>query len=144
MDSEGNNMHLLTCVDEVLAWCEICQAFEKAPHAPVAGATTVAVFNEKLQAGLPSLDDILALRVMDVFSKNSLLILSRARNPQGVWDAFCSSWVGVLAPRLASSWMRAGNGRMSYWRHCVPNAESNCFFKGLAHARFYCYREFYI
>ena len=37
-------MHLLTCVDEELRQCEVCQDFEKAPHAPVAGTSTGAVF----------------------------------------------------------------------------------------------------
>ena len=50
VDSEWNNMQLLTRVDEVLAQCEVCQAFEKAPRALVAGTSTAAMINEKLQA----------------------------------------------------------------------------------------------
>ena len=38
------------------------------------------------------------------------------------------------APRLASGWMRVGNGRTSYGRNCAPNAESNCFFRSFARA----------
>ena len=64
VDSERNNMHLLTCVNEVLAQCEVCQTFEKAPRAPVAGTSTVAVSNEKLQVELLFLDDIAALHVV--------------------------------------------------------------------------------
>ena len=99
-DSEGNNAHLLTCVDEVLAQCEVCQAFEKAPHYPAAGTSTVATFNEKLQVFLPLLDDITALHVTDVFSTYSLLISARTKNPWEVWGASRSSWIGVYGPPL--------------------------------------------
>ena len=81
-DSEKGNMHLLTCVDEVCARREVCQAFEKAPHAPAGGTSTVAMFNERLQVGLLVLGDIIALRVMYVYSKYSLRVPVRARTPQ--------------------------------------------------------------
>ena len=68
-DSEGNSMHLLTCVDGVLERREVCQAFRKAPRAMVAGAPTAAAFDGKLRVGLLSLGDIIDLRVIDVFSK---------------------------------------------------------------------------
>ena len=77
-------MHLITCADEVLARCEVFHAFEKAPHVPEAGTSTVAMFNEKLQVELLFFDDVMALHVMDVYSKSSLLIPVRTRNPQGV------------------------------------------------------------
>ena len=54
-------MHLLTCVDEVLGRREVCQAFDKAPHAPAAGASTVTTFNVVLPADLLFLDDIIAV-----------------------------------------------------------------------------------
>ena len=91
-------MHLPTCVDEALARCEVCQAFERAPRAPAAGISTVATLNGKLQAGLLFLGDIVALHVMDVFSKYSPLIPVRTKNPQEVRDAFCGSWIGVSGP----------------------------------------------
>ena len=78
-------------MDEVLAQCEVCTALGMAPHAPVAGASTVAMFHGKLRAGLLFLGAILALRVMDALSKYSLLIPFRTKNPQKVWYAFCSS-----------------------------------------------------
>ena len=49
------------------------------------------MFNEKSQAGLLFFDYAIALHVMDVFSKIPLLIAVRTKNPQEVWDAFCSS-----------------------------------------------------
>ena len=91
-------MHLVTRVDEVLAQCEIFQAFEKAPHDPAAGTPTVAVFNEKLQADLPLLGDVIALRGMDVFFKYSRLIPVRTKTPRKVWGALCSSRIGVIGP----------------------------------------------
>ena len=46
--SDGDNMHLLTYVDEVLELREVCRPFDKAPHAPGAGDSTDPVYNEKL------------------------------------------------------------------------------------------------
>ena len=74
-------MPLITCADELLARCEACQAFEKAPHVPAAGTSAAAMFNEKLQADLLFLGDIIALHIMDVYSKYSPLIPARAENP---------------------------------------------------------------
>ena len=85
VDSEGNNVHLLTCVDEVLARREVSQASEKAPHFLAAGTSTVAVFSEKLQVGLLFLDDVIALRVLDVFSEYPLPTPVRTENRQEVW-----------------------------------------------------------
>ena len=39
------NMHLVNYVHEVLEQCEICRASGKAPHVPIAGATTFQTFN---------------------------------------------------------------------------------------------------
>ena len=59
-------MHLIACADEVPAQCEVCQAFEKAPHVPAAGTLTVAMFHEKLRADASFLDDVIALHFMGV------------------------------------------------------------------------------
>ena len=67
-------MRPITCADGVPAQCDVCQAFGKAPRVPAAGTSTVAMFNEELQVDLLSLDDIVALRIMDAHPKNSLLI----------------------------------------------------------------------
>ena len=69
VDSEGGNTHYLTCVDDVLAQREARQAFQKAPQDPAAGTSTLALFREKLRAGLLPSDDIVALHLMDAFSK---------------------------------------------------------------------------
>ena len=64
-----------------MAQREVCQAYETAPHIPAAGTSKVAMFNESLQVDL-LLNDIVALRVIDVFSKSSLAIAVRTKNPQ--------------------------------------------------------------
>ena len=64
-DSNGDNIHLLNYVDGVLERREVCGAFDKAPHAPVAGRSAVSTSTEKLGAGSLLLDDLIALRAMD-------------------------------------------------------------------------------
>ena len=96
--SVGNNMHLLARADEAMAQCEVCQAFEQAPHIPVGGTSTVAMFSEKLRADSPFSDDIIAPHVVDVFSKYSPLIPVRTKNPQEARDAGCSPWIGIFGP----------------------------------------------
>ena len=71
VDSDGNNMHLPTCVDEVLTQCDVCQAFEKAPDAPVARTSTVAASNANLRVGILVSGDIITLHVLGVLPKNS-------------------------------------------------------------------------
>ena len=131
VDSEGNNMHLLTCVDEELARCEVCQAFEKAPHAPAAGASTVAVSKGKLQVDCLLSDGIIALRVVGFPSIHSLPILPAQRIPGRFGMPFAALGSEFPPLRLVSRWMRVRNGRMGYGRNSVPNDEPNCFFEGL-------------
>ena len=52
MDAEEDNLSLLRHVEEVVNQCDVCKAFDKAPRAPIAGTSTVAMFNEKLQVDL--------------------------------------------------------------------------------------------
>ena len=68
-DSDGDDMHFVTCVDGVLAKSEVFRAFDTAPHAPAAGSSTVAMFYETLQVDLFFFGGIVALHIMDVFSK---------------------------------------------------------------------------
>ena len=75
-------------MDAVVTQCEVCRAFDKAPHLPIAGTSMVAAFNEKLQVDLLFLDDLIVLHIMDVFSKYSVLTPVRSKNPLEVWGAF--------------------------------------------------------
>ena len=62
----------------------------------VEGTSTASMFNEKLQAALSFLADIVALRAIDVFSKHSLLIPARSKIHQEVRGAFRSSRIKVF------------------------------------------------
>ena len=64
-------MQLLTEADKVLGQCEVCRSFDTASHVPVAGTSTAFIIDEKTQVDPLFLDDILALRAMDVFAKCS-------------------------------------------------------------------------
>ena len=52
VDSESGMSHLVSQVGQVLETCDVCRAFDKAPHIPIAGAATVSAFNEKVQVDL--------------------------------------------------------------------------------------------
>ena len=54
--------------------------------------------NERLQIDLFFLDDIIALRRMDVFSKNSLLSPVRCENTQEAWGAFSNLRFEIFRP----------------------------------------------
>ena len=69
MVAEGDAQSLIRHVDEVAAQRGACKAFEKAPHIPISGTSAVSMFNERLQVDLFFLDDVVTLRIMDVFSK---------------------------------------------------------------------------
>ena len=78
--------------------CDVCRAFDEAPHVPIAGTSTVSTFNEKVQVDLLCLDDLILLRAMDMFSKYSLPPPVQPKNPQEVWDASCGSYLGTFGP----------------------------------------------
>ena len=91
-------MHLLTCVREASDPCEVCRAFDQAPHAPMAGTSVVAMINGNLQADLLSLDAIIALHSMGVFLEVFLVVRVRTKNPLQGWGAFFNSRIGVFVP----------------------------------------------
>ena len=98
VDAEGDNVSLLRHVEEVVNQCDVRKAFDKAPHTPIAGTSTVAMFNKKLQVDLLFLGDLIVLRSMGVFSKYSILAPVRSKNPLEVWDAFDPCWIGIFGP----------------------------------------------
>ena len=73
VDSDGAD------VDEVLERCEVCRAFDKDPHVPIIGTSTVPMFHGKLRVDLPLLGDIFFLRATDVRATLSLLIPAARR-----------------------------------------------------------------
>ena len=92
VDSEVDNLHLSPHVDDVLKHCEIRWAFDRAPQVTIAATCTVSM----LQNELPSLDDILALRVTDVFPDKSSPTPVRSRNPREVWDVPAGLRIGIF------------------------------------------------
>ena len=142
MGSEGGNLHLLRQIGEVLGYCDFCRAFSRAPHVPIAGASTVSAFNAKLQVDIPPLGDIIALHVMDVFPKFPLLAPVRSKNPQEVGDASANLRIGICGPPKCIRMHAAGEGKNEVWtdfcsgrrikllcqgvgaRHCVSKRRS--------------------
>ena len=90
VDPDGGMSHLVNHVDKALETWGACRAFDKAPHIPIAGTTTVSAFNEKVQVDLLFLDDLIVVRAMDVFSKYSLLRPAHSKKPQEPCDVFCA------------------------------------------------------
>ena len=87
---------LLHYVGEVLGRCEICRASDKAPHVPIAGTSTAAMFNEQVQVDLLFMDEIIALRAMDTVSEYSLFLSVQPETPQEVWEALCGGCLGIF------------------------------------------------
>ena len=56
------------------------------------------MFNEKAQAGLLFLDDLIALHSVDMFSEYTLLLPFQSKNPKEVRDVICGGWLGALGP----------------------------------------------
>ena len=135
MDAEGDTQSLVQHVDDVVAQSDVCKAFETAPHIPISGTSSVSMFNERLQMDLLFVGDIIAPRIMDVFSKYSILTRVRSKNPQEVWGAFLSSLAGSLAHPRAFIWMKAANGKIGYGVIFAWNVALNSYFKVLAPIR---------
>ena len=104
--SAGDNTRLITCADEVLARCEVCQAFEQAPHAPVAGTSTAAMLNQKLQEDIP---------------RTTFSYRFAQRIPKRRGMPFAALGVGFLVLRGASSCKKVGNGRVNCGQNCALN-----------------------
>ena len=106
---------MLTCADKVSERREVGEAFDKAPHIPIAGDCAVAMFNEELQADLPFLRNVFALCAMDVFPQYSLSALARPRTPQKAWGALCNSRLGVFGPPQCIQIDGGGRGGNDLW-----------------------------
>ena len=117
VDSDGSMSHFAPHLEAVLGKCDVCRAFDKAPHVPIAGASAVSMFNEKAQVDLLFLGDLVVAHAMDVFSKYSLLRPEQSKNPQALPGAF--------------RWMGVGSGRLRFGRIPVLSVELSCNSKEL-------------
>ena len=89
-------MHLANCVDEVSEQRGICRAFDKAPHVPVAGTSTVSMSNGNLQVDLVFPANLIALRAMQISPQYSLIAPARPKNAQEGWAALSGTRIGVF------------------------------------------------
>ena len=96
--SDGGYMHLVNYVDAALEHCAVCRSFDKAPHARLAGISTISTFNGKLRGDLSPWGDIMLygeLHSMDLYSEYPIPIPARSKNPREVRGALCIAWIGV-------------------------------------------------
>ena len=77
------------------------------------------------------LSDIIALRIMGVFSKYSMLTRARYKNPQEVWDAFHFSWVGVFGTPKSSHLGEGGEWESELWRDLCVERRITLVFQGV-------------
>ena len=132
--SEEVNMHFSTSVDEVAGQREARRAFDTAPHAPAAGASTVAMFNEKLQVSYCFSTISLRCTLREYFPSTRSPFPPARRIPMESATLFAARGFGFSAPRSASRWMRVRSGRMNCGQNCVRSLVLNYFFKALARA----------
>ena len=131
VDSDSGMSHLVAHVDSVLENCEVCRAFDKAPHLPIAGTSSVSCFNERVQVDLLFLDDIIAARAMDVFSKYSLLHRVKSKNPQEVRDVFCAGWLGTFGPPKCLQMDEGGERKNEVWADYCTERRIKLLFQGV-------------
>ena len=84
VDSAGGKTHLQNYMDEMSGHCEVCCAFDDAPHVPIAGTSTKSMLNWKVQAGPFLLGELAVLRAMDVYLESFSIAPTRSKSPQKV------------------------------------------------------------
>ena len=89
--ADGKADGLIALADDVVRECETFRAFDVAPAIPVAGTSSVSSFNEKVQVDLLFSGDLIALHVLDLFSRYSPLSPVRSKGPEEARDTFCAS-----------------------------------------------------
>ena len=88
------------------------------------------MFNERLQMDLLFFGDVIALRIMEVFSKYSVLTRVRPKNPQEVWDAFLTSWVGGFGAPKSLLLDEGGEWENDLWRDLCVGRRIKLIFQG--------------
>ena len=124
-------MQLANYLGDVLEQRDLRRSFDAAPRAPVRGTSTVSMFDEKLQADLLCLGDLIALRVMGVFSKYSLLIPARSKGPQEVRDSFYGAWIGVLGRPKCTQMYEGGEREDEAWADLCSDRTIKLQFQGV-------------
>ena len=96
VDSDGDQMHLPTYVDEVSEQCEVRRTFENAPHLPVAATSSESAFHENIQADPLVLRGIFALCAIAMYSKYCFWVQALSKNPLDVQGALPGPWIAVF------------------------------------------------
>ena len=122
MDSGGGNSYLVNFADDVLEHCDVRNACGKAPHLPIAGPSTVLMFNEMVKADLLLLDNQIALRAIDMFREYPLPLPVQPENPQEVSDVSCGGWLGALGPPKCLPMDEGGEWENELWADITRNS----------------------
>ena len=94
--AEGDAQSLIRRVDDVAPLRDACKAFAKAPRIPISGTLSDSMPNGRVLS-----DDVVALHIMDVFSKYSILTRVRPKYPQKM--PFCPAGGGLWRPQKFAS-----------------------------------------
>ena len=116
VNSDGGTSHLLGHVDEVLEDCDLCRAFAKAPHVPIAGTSAVPMFHGKVRVDLLFLGDLVVAHVMDVLPNAPFFFLPGPRILRKSGMSFVGRGWAHLALPSVFRWVREGSGRMRFGR----------------------------
>ena len=95
-EAERKAGRLIPLADYVVKECDVCRACFVAPAILVAGTSSTSFFNDRVQVDLLSSDDLIILHVLDLFSRYSVFVPGRPKNPEEVRDAFSASWIAVF------------------------------------------------
>ena len=123
--------HLVNFADEELGSCDVRMAFEKAPHAPIAGTSAVSTFNEKAHVDLLFLGDPIVAHARDVFPKYPLLLPVQAENPQDAWDLVCGGRLGLFGPPNCILAHEGGEWRNEIWTDLRAKRRIRLQFQGV-------------
>ena len=131
-DQDGGNFHLVDNADEVLEQCEVCRAFDKAPHVLAVGTSTASMSDEKAQVDLMFSGNLIDPHAMDMYPKYALPLPVRSEILRRSGMSFPEVGRAFLARPRASTWTKEVNGSMRFGRICARNVVSNCNFEGRA------------
>ena len=76
------------------------------------------------------MDVTIALHALDMFPKNSLLLLVQAKNHHEVWDVFFSGWLGIFGPPTSYE-MDEGGWKNEVWADLCAERRIKLQFQGV-------------
>ena len=132
VDSDEDNVQLLSYLDEVLEPYEVSRASAKAPRVPIAGTSTVSMSHEKLRAD--QFSRVISSPCMPCVTSpgTPFRYPFDRRIPKRNVAHFAICGLGFLANLHACRWTKVGPGEMRCGRTYVRIEGSDYNFKGLA------------